>query len=164
VIHKVPPSQVHCNPSIRRGLLEHPEMEQGDWLDKGHVTPTKVPPSQVHRDPSIRRGLLEHPEMEQGDWLDKGHVTPQSPSFPGTHCSVHPYMEQGDWLDKDHVIHRVPPSQVYRNSSIRRGLLENPEMEQGDWLDKGHLTAKKSRRPRYTMIRPSDEAFLNTLT
>jgi hypothetical protein len=50
---KVPPSQVHCDSSIRLGLLEHPDMEQGDWLDKGQVTPTKVPPSQVHRYPTI---------------------------------------------------------------------------------------------------------------
>jgi hypothetical protein len=73
-------------------------------------------------------------------------------------------MKQANWLDKGHVTpHKVPPSQVRRDSSIRRGLLEHPEMEQGDWLDKDHVTSTKPSRPRYTVIRPSDEAFLNTL-
>jgi hypothetical protein len=73
-------------------------------------------------------------------------------------------MEQGDWLNKGHVtLHKVPLVQVHCDPSIRRGLLEHPEMEQGDWLDKGHVTPTKSRRPRYTVFHPSEEAFLNTL-
>jgi hypothetical protein len=58
--HKVHLGQVYRDPSIRRGLLEHPDMKQGDWLDKGHMTPHKVPLVLVHRESYIRLGLLEH--------------------------------------------------------------------------------------------------------
>jgi hypothetical protein len=69
-----------------------------------------------------------------------------------------------DGVGASHVVYKVPSSQVHRDPSIRGGLLEHPDMEQCVWLDDEHVTVKKSHWPRYTVICPSDKAFLNILT